>query len=70
MPAATLTEKGQIIIPAEIRARYELTPGTEVEFVDEDGSIRLLIRRNFQGQFTNSKEASLPRRSMLERPGP
>ncbi len=45
MPAATLTEKGQIIIPAEIRARYELTPGTQVEFVDEDGSIRLLIRR-------------------------
>jgi antitoxin PrlF len=45
MAAATLTEKGQIIIPAEIRARYELTPGTQVEFVDEDGSIRLLIRR-------------------------
>jgi len=27
MAAATLTEKGQVIIPAEIRARYELTPG-------------------------------------------
>lgn len=34
MSAATLTEKGQIVIPAEIRARYELTPGTQVEFVD------------------------------------
>ena len=45
MPAATLTEKGQIVIPAEIRARYELTPGTQVEFVDEGGSIRLLVRR-------------------------
>lgn len=45
MAAATLTEKGQIIIPAEIRARYELTPGTQVEFVDEGGVIRLLIRR-------------------------
>jgi antitoxin PrlF len=45
MPAATLTEKGQIVIPAEIRARYELTPGTQVEFVDEGGSIRLLIKR-------------------------
>ena len=45
MPAATLTEKGQIVIPAEIRARYELTPGTQVEFVDEGGSIRLVIRR-------------------------
>lgn len=45
MPAATLTEKGQIIIPAEIRARYELTPGTQVEFVDEGGAIRLVVRR-------------------------
>ena len=45
MAAATLTEKGQIIIPAEIRARYELTAGTQVEFVDDDGSIRLVIRR-------------------------
>ena len=45
MAAATLTEKGQVVIPAEIRARYELTPGTQVEFVDEGGSIRLVVRR-------------------------
>jgi AbrB family looped-hinge helix DNA binding protein len=45
MSAATLTEKGQIVIPADIRTRYELTPGTQVEFVDEGGVIRLLIRR-------------------------
>jgi AbrB family looped-hinge helix DNA binding protein len=45
MPVATLTEEGQIVIPAEIRARYELTPGTQVEFVDEGGAIRLLVRR-------------------------
>ena len=45
MPAATLTEKGQIVIPAEIRARHGLTPGTQVEFVDEGGVIRLLVRR-------------------------
>lgn len=45
MPAATLTEKGQIVIPAEIRARYELTAGTQVEFVDEGGTIRLHVRR-------------------------
>jgi AbrB family looped-hinge helix DNA binding protein len=45
MPAATLTEKGQIVIPAEIRARYQLTPGTQVEFADEGGSIRLVVRR-------------------------
>jgi AbrB family looped-hinge helix DNA binding protein len=45
MPAATLTEKGQIVIPAEIRARYQLTAGTQVEFVDEGGTIRLVVRR-------------------------
>lgn len=45
MPAATLTEKGQIVIPAEIRALYQLTPGTQVEFVDEGGVIRLVVRR-------------------------
>lgn len=45
MPTATLTEKGQVVIPAEIRARHGLTPGTQVEFVDEGGVIRLLVRR-------------------------
>jgi len=45
MSAATLTEKGQIVIPADIRARYGLTPGTQMEFVDEGGVIRLVIRR-------------------------
>lgn len=45
MPAATLTAKGQIVIPAEIRSRYHLTPGTQVEFVDEGGTIRLIMRR-------------------------
>jgi antitoxin PrlF len=45
MPAATLTEKGQVVIPAEIRARYGLTPGTQVEFVDEGGAIWLRVRR-------------------------
>jgi AbrB family looped-hinge helix DNA binding protein len=45
MAVATITKKGQIVIPAEIRARYGLTAGTQVEFVDEDGVISLRIRR-------------------------
>ena len=44
MPAATLTEKGQVVIPAEIRARHGLTPGTQAEFVDEGGTMRLGTR--------------------------
>ena len=45
MATATLTAKGQIVIPAEIRTRHGLTPGTQLEFVDEGGVIRLIVRR-------------------------
>jgi AbrB family looped-hinge helix DNA binding protein len=41
----TLSAKCQIVIPAEIRARYDLTPGTQVEFVDDGGQIRLVVLR-------------------------
>lgn len=46
MAAATLTKKGQIVIPAEIRSKYGLTTGTQVEFVDDRGGIRLVVRRH------------------------
>ncbi|MFB6141019.1 MAG: AbrB/MazE/SpoVT family DNA-binding domain-containing protein [Halosimplex sp.] len=37
---ATVTSKGQVTIPKEIRERLDLEEGTEVEFVlDEDGSV-------------------------------
>lgn len=45
MPAATLTDKGQIVIPARIRARHGLTAGTQVEFIDGPDGIRLVVRR-------------------------
>lgn len=45
MAASTLSEKGQIVIPLDIRQRYELTPGTQVEFVDDGAAIRLIVRR-------------------------
>jgi AbrB family looped-hinge helix DNA binding protein len=45
MPTATLTEKGQIVIPAKVRARYGLTAGTQLEFVDDGHGIRLVVRR-------------------------
>ena len=45
MPTATLTEKGQIVIPAKIRARHGLTAGTQVEFVDSKDGIRLVVHR-------------------------
>ncbi|MFH1602824.1 MAG: hypothetical protein ABIH03_02840 [Pseudomonadota bacterium] len=45
MLVGTVTENGEIAIPGEIRACYELTPGAQLEFVDERGTIRLLVRR-------------------------
>jgi len=45
MAAATLTAKGQVVIPVEIRKRYGLVPGTRVEFVDDAGGIRLVVHR-------------------------
>lgn len=45
MPVSTVTENDRIAIPAEICARYDFTPGTQLEFVDAGGTIRLLVRR-------------------------
>ncbi len=34
---ATITAKGQITLPKEVRVRHGLKPGDSVEFVEEDG---------------------------------
>ena len=31
---STLSERGQTVVPAELRRRYELKPGTELEWLD------------------------------------
>ena len=48
MATATLTSKGQVVIPADIRTRYSLTPGTQVEFVDNGRQISLRICRRVE----------------------
>lgn len=43
MPAATLTSKGQLVVPKSIRDRLGLHPGDRLDFVvQEDGNV--LIR--------------------------
>ena len=37
-----ITSKGQVTIPQAIREQAGLLPNTEVEFVVEDGSVRLV----------------------------
>jgi AbrB family looped-hinge helix DNA binding protein len=40
-----VTVKGQITIPQALRERYGLQPGTEVEFVAEEGALRIRPRQ-------------------------
>jgi AbrB family looped-hinge helix DNA binding protein len=37
-----VTSKGQVTIPADIRARFGFVPGTEVEFVVEGDTVKLV----------------------------
>lgn len=43
MPAATVTSKGQITIPAEVRRDLGLRPGARVDFVRTDEGVYQLI---------------------------
>lgn len=36
-----ITSKGQVTIPKEIRDRLGMLPGTEVEFIEENGEARV-----------------------------
>lgn len=41
-----ITSKGQVTIPKEIRDRLGLLPGTEVEFIEENGEARVRKARD------------------------
>ena len=36
-----ITKKGQIVIPADIRHRYGITPGVRIQFLEKEGQILL-----------------------------
>jgi AbrB family looped-hinge helix DNA binding protein len=40
--SVTVSEKGWIVIPAELRRKYNLDPGTEVSVVDYGGVLALV----------------------------
>ncbi len=39
MEESTITSKGQIVVPAKLRRRYGLKPGTKVYFIERDQEI-------------------------------
>jgi AbrB family looped-hinge helix DNA binding protein len=38
----TVSEKGWVVIPAELRKKHNLTPGTEIQVVDYGGVLALV----------------------------
>lgn len=39
----TVSEKGQVVIPATLRARLGISAGTRLEVTEEGGNLRLLV---------------------------
>ena len=46
MQTSTLTSKGQVTIPAEVRKRLGLHPGDRVGFIVDGGEVRLVRKEN------------------------
>ena len=40
-----ISTRGQITIPKSIRKKYGLNPNTEIEFIPEEGGVRIQKRR-------------------------
>jgi len=52
MPTATLTSKGQITIPAQLREKLHLSPGDQLDFwEDAETTLRLTPRVRRLGDF-------------------
>jgi len=46
MPEATVTSKGQVTVPIEVRRDMDIKPGSKLEFVpDQDGAWRVVKRK-------------------------
>lgn len=45
MTQVTVSAKGQVVIPAEIRKRLGIGPGSELELIEEEGTIRVRVVR-------------------------
>jgi len=48
MQTVTVSEKGQVVIPADMRRRLGITPGCQLDFSLEGNSIRVEVRRRIQ----------------------
>jgi AbrB family looped-hinge helix DNA binding protein len=44
-----VTSKGQVTIPLEIREKLEITPSTEIDFLEEGGRVFIVKRKGVSG---------------------
>jgi len=54
-----VTSKGQLVIPAALRKRYEITQGTVISFSEGDGT---LILQPITARFVTALRGSVPLR--------
>jgi antitoxin PrlF len=48
MPTVIVSDKGQIVIPAEIRRQMGITPGCQLNFILEGNTLRIEVKRRIQ----------------------
>ena len=48
MASMTVSSKGQVVLPAEIRKRLGLMAGTQMEIIEEADGIRLVVARSIK----------------------
>ena len=53
---STVTSKGQLVVPARIRRRFGIKPGTEVRFIEREGEI---VFQPVTREFIRSLQGSL-----------
>jgi antitoxin PrlF len=49
MATVTVSEKGQIVIPSEMRRKFGITAGTQLEFIEEGATLRVSVKRTREG---------------------
>jgi len=61
MSTATITSKGQITIPVDIRRRFGLEPGDQLDFWEDEGSaLRLTPRLRRADDFFGALHSDAP----------
>ncbi|MBT8342785.1 MAG: AbrB/MazE/SpoVT family DNA-binding domain-containing protein [Desulfatitalea sp.] len=65
---STITARGQTVIPAEIRRRFNLTPSDRIEWIVEGEAIRVVpVRRNPIEAFRGRGAGGAVKRLLKER---